>query len=293
MQKTKNDWSKEQITAINDYTVGQSVAYGNGRWIATGSNIPNSNTIAYSDNGINWIGLGIPIFIYGCYGVAYGNGRWVAVGRGSNYTIAYSDNNGITWTATGTNIYSNNSSSFGVAYGNGRWISVGNSSTTNTIAYSDDGITWSGAGNNIFAIGQRVSYGNGLWTAVGTGTNSLAYSNDGINWIGIGTSIFSTGKIIITGAETLKEIVFAYHIINQYLYNFKDLALALNSEDSFSRFDLLLLNLGNKFIWISFSRFFLLKYSSVNLIFFRNSSLKTKLCLWYWSHSCSSAFLRI
>lgn len=38
----------------------------------------------------------------------------------------------------------------------------------------------------------------------------------------ITTSIFSTGKIIITGAETLKEIVFAYHIINQYLYTFKD-----------------------------------------------------------------------
>ena len=33
----------------------------------------------------------------------------------------------------------------------------------------------------------------------------------------ITTSIFSTGKIIITGAETLKEIVFAYNIINQHI----------------------------------------------------------------------------
>ena len=30
-------------------------------------------------------------------------------------------------------------------------------------------------------------------------------------------SIFSTGKIIITGAETLKEIVFAYNVINQHI----------------------------------------------------------------------------
>jgi TATA-box binding protein (TBP) (component of TFIID and TFIIIB) len=30
-------------------------------------------------------------------------------------------------------------------------------------------------------------------------------------------SIFSTGKIIITGAETLKEIAFAYNIINQHI----------------------------------------------------------------------------
>lgn len=33
----------------------------------------------------------------------------------------------------------------------------------------------------------------------------------------ITTSIFSTGKVIITGAETLKEIVFAYNIINQHI----------------------------------------------------------------------------
>jgi len=32
------------------------------------------------------------------------------------------------------------------------------------------------------------------------------------------TSIFSTGKIIVTGAETLKEIVYAYHVINQVIF---------------------------------------------------------------------------
>lgn len=30
-------------------------------------------------------------------------------------------------------------------------------------------------------------------------------------------SIFGTGKVIVTGAETLKEIVFSYNIINQYI----------------------------------------------------------------------------
>lgn len=33
----------------------------------------------------------------------------------------------------------------------------------------------------------------------------------------ITTSIFSTGKVIITGAETLKEIAFAYNIINHHM----------------------------------------------------------------------------
>lgn len=36
------------------------------------------------------------------------------------------------------------------------------------------------------------------------------------------TSIFSTGKIIVTGAETLKEIAFAYNIINQHINANKD-----------------------------------------------------------------------
>ena len=36
------------------------------------------------------------------------------------------------------------------------------------------------------------------------------------------TSIFSTGKIIVTGAETLKEIAFAYNIINQHINSHKE-----------------------------------------------------------------------
>jgi TATA-box binding protein (TBP) (component of TFIID and TFIIIB) len=35
-------------------------------------------------------------------------------------------------------------------------------------------------------------------------------------------SIFSTGKIIVTGAETLKEIAFAYNLINHHINMFKD-----------------------------------------------------------------------
>lgn len=38
----------------------------------------------------------------------------------------------------------------------------------------------------------------------------------------ITTSIFGTGKIIVTGAETLKEIVFAYRIINELIYRHRD-----------------------------------------------------------------------
>lgn len=43
-------------------------------------------------------------------------------------------------------------------------------------------------------------------------------------------SIFSTGKIIITGAETLKEIAFAYNIINQHINERPDIRVSKTDE---------------------------------------------------------------
>lgn len=42
----------------------------------------------------------------------------------------------------------------------------------------------------------------------------------------ITTSIFSTGKVIITGAETLKEIAFAYNIINHHINECQDIRVS-------------------------------------------------------------------
>jgi len=43
-------------------------------------------------------------------------------------------------------------------------------------------------------------------------------------------SIFSTGKIIITGAETLKEIAFAYNIVNQHINENPDIRVSRTQE---------------------------------------------------------------
>src|SRR5210317_2469279 len=43
-------------------------------------------------------------------------------------------------------------------------------------------------------------------------------------------SIISTGKIIITGAETLKEIAFAYNIINQHINEKPDIRVSRTEE---------------------------------------------------------------
>lgn len=50
-------------------------------------------------------------------------------------------------------------------------------------------------------------------------------------------SIFSTGKIIITGAETLKEIVYAYNLINSHINSAKGIRVSPTKEtDLFETF---------------------------------------------------------
>jgi len=63
-------------------------------------------------------------------------------------------------------------------------------------------------------------------------------------------SIFSTGKIIVTGAETLKEIVYAYNIVNQHINSKPGLKVSKTVEtDVFETF------MGYKFSdWIPILR---------------------------------------
>jgi hypothetical protein len=152
-----------------------------------------TNTIAYSSDGITWTGLGITVFSDFGYGIASNKTSWVAVGSGTN-SIAYS-NDGLIWTGvTLKTIFSE----FGnrVASNGTRWVAVGQGPNSNTIAYSNDGITWTGLSMTIFSTyGNAVAWNGTIWVAVGEGINTIAYSNDGIIWSGVtnSTSIFSNG----------------------------------------------------------------------------------------------------
>ena len=53
------------------------------------------------------------------------------------------------------------------------------------------------------------------------------------------TSIFSTGKVIITGAETFKEIAFAYNIINQHINTEPRIRVKRVPPEKFEIFDTL------------------------------------------------------
>jgi len=154
----KISYTTDLTTWTTNTTIFTTCAYdvccGNGRWVAVGS---GTNTIAYSDDGTTWVGLGTSIFSSQGTSICFdkNKNRFVAVGWGTN-TIAYSDD-GITWVGLGTSIFNSRGTSI---FNNGtRFVATGyylsNTYGLNTLAYSDDGITWVGLGTSF--IGNTTS----------------------------------------------------------------------------------------------------------------------------------------
>ena len=106
----------------------QSVTYGNGKFVAV---VSNSNTAAYSTDGITWTETTMPSSA-NWYSVTYGDGKFVAVASNSS-TAAYSTD-GITWTET---TMPSSANWYSVTYGDGKFVAVANNSST--AAYKIDG----------------------------------------------------------------------------------------------------------------------------------------------------------
>jgi len=153
-------------------TQGKNIAWNGSMWVAVGN---GTNSIAYSYDGITWMGLGTSVLTLG-NGIAWSGSMWIAVGSGTN-SIAYSYD-GLRWTGIGTSIFTSGN---GVAWNGTLWVAVG--SGTNTIAYSYDGMLWTGLGATLFtSSGNGIAWNGSQWVATGTGTNTILYSTNGINW---------------------------------------------------------------------------------------------------------------
>jgi hypothetical protein len=162
---------------------GRGVAWNGSMWVAVGS---GTNTIAYSYDGITWIGVPTNVFTQG-NGVVWNGFMWVAVGSGA-YPIAFSYN-GITWTGCGSNVFTRGN---GVAWNGLLWIAAG--SGTNTISYSNDGKIWTGLGSSsplFTSSGNGIAWNGARWVAVGSGGNTILYSTNGIVWTAAATSCFT------------------------------------------------------------------------------------------------------
>jgi hypothetical protein len=146
-----------------------------------------ANTLAYSNNGINWTGLGNSVFSGVGQSVVWNGTMWVAAGAGTN-TLGYSYN-GTIWLGSGASVFT--TSGYGMAWNGFLWVATGMG--TNTLAYSYNGVNWTGLGATTFTTaGQSVAWNGIMWVAVGLGTNTVAYSYNGYNWTGLTTTVFGT-----------------------------------------------------------------------------------------------------
>ena len=161
------------------YTFGPSIT---NRWVSVGEG--TNDTIAYSNDGINWTGLGKTIFTDAGNGVAWNGSMWVAVGEGNLGGIAYSDD-GINWLPATLPDNGGFSKANGIAYDGFGWVAVGQESGNNEcfIQISDDGINWISSGKQFTGQANGVACNGRMCVVVATDTVSnrcIVYS-PGIN----------------------------------------------------------------------------------------------------------------
>ncbi len=166
------------------------VAYGNGVWVAVGT---NNGIMSSSDGGATWTqrtsGLASSTTFKG---VTYANGAFITVGTPSGIApSACVSSDGSTWAtasipvAAGTEMY-------GIAYKSGTWIAGGDSGI---VAYStNNGVTWTSAGTASVPGILCAAVGNGLFVVSG-GNGKVAYSSNGISWTDSGATLFSGGTV--------------------------------------------------------------------------------------------------
>jgi hypothetical protein len=172
------------------YTFGKSV---NNVWVAGGD--AGSNTLAYSLDGINWIGLGTSIFSVSCKCIAWNGSYWVAGGEGSINTMAYSLD-GINWIGTGKTNFSIRCC--GIMWANDIWVAVG-SGSKGSILYGMDAtgggsLTSVNTGATNLTQGNCVGFNGYVWIVGGSGTTPLLVSYDIYDWI---EPTAATGSIYI------------------------------------------------------------------------------------------------
>jgi hypothetical protein len=159
------------------------------------------NTLAYSYDGINWVGLG-RIVINAVQGIKWIGDKWIAWGVPGgllNNSLAYSYD-GINWIGLGNSFgnlstwtYNPWNSSEGVVSIRQPIIAAG-SSSTNVFSISYDGIRWNTVNSKLlFNTSRAIGWNGTQWVAAGDGPNTLAYSYDSFSWTGSGTGTFSTG----------------------------------------------------------------------------------------------------
>jgi hypothetical protein len=164
------------INIIKNFECNLDIKLNTSKFVAVAF---GSGNIIYSSNGTIW-SQGTISSSADWEGIVYGKGKFVATASNTG-KIAYSTD-GMNW----TEIAPTNLSLESVTYGNGTFVAVvgQNSSGQNSdkAIYSIDGVNWNETPISNATYWENVTYGNGMFVAIGQNSNVIAYSADGITW---------------------------------------------------------------------------------------------------------------
>ena len=223
------------IFSILSDSICKTLFWSGSLFLAGGSG--SNNTMAYSYNGCDWIGLGKSIFNNECRCFEF-NGDIYVAGGFYNFAFAYSYE-GINWIGITNSI----SSIFtigclSIAWNGSIFCAVGDNNLSSpyfTTATSYNGITWTGGNTTLLNVGYSICWNGNKYVAVG---NKIIYSYDGFNWslatgdtgttynkntvIWDGNYFFVTKLLNFIEFKVLKVIVLEFHkfhflLIYQYI----------------------------------------------------------------------------
>ena len=167
------------------------ITYGDGLYVAVG----DEGTILISADGYSWerVDSGTDAILRG---ITYGDGLYVTVSSGNTILIS---NDGQDWEQVDPGIGGSYVKIYNVIYNNGLYIATSgyhyyNYNYRGLVLISTDGRTWEKVHSETTgAVLHGITYGNGLYIAVGAGSSILT-STDGRTWekvnSGTGTLLF-------------------------------------------------------------------------------------------------------
>lgn len=157
-------------------TKWNKIVYGNGVYVAVGSNVTDSNA-AYSTDGINWIPVNT--IVYDIESLCYGNGKFIAWAMGILGNASNSDGflgssvDGKKWNFTRLGFYTDGMKS-DIIFAENKFVACGRDKL---VEYSTDGINW----NSVIVVNYSMSYskivyGNGIYACFESKSTQVRYS---------------------------------------------------------------------------------------------------------------------
>jgi hypothetical protein len=182
-----------------------------------------TNTLAYSEDGIYWKGLGNNTFSTRANKAIWNGVMWVAVGTG-RYWVA-SSYDGINWMGRDASLMTE---AYDIAWNGTVFVATGYGGLVN-LAASRDGINWYGLpySASLFSIrASGVAWTGRLWLVYGSGGNTTGYSTDADAWFWQPTS---PSNLVITDASSA---ITSYSGIAYSSSNFSSSYLPANAIDN-------------------------------------------------------------